>query len=264
MTDDPNILFVSPKRGGILQSSGFLDLKSLIALNRTCKANALDELSLIVLIENEITRSHGVQTMEEAIEYWRNVCRSKSLLKQWLERDRSCSSTVVSIKVTHHMLSCALPYEVMFSKMIRIVPTQSERLRLISEKDVLGRTLLHDVAESGNYESLKTALTLYPESERLPALGVTTRHGSNVLHCVADSNNIECIKAVLSLYPESQHLEAANMQNTNGETMLDIMDAKTREAIVEWLSKSEETNRTMEWIHSTFFVSPKQVRMRLL
>ena len=47
-------LFAAPKQGGIVQSSGFLDLKSLVALGRTCKSNALDELSLIPLIENEM------------------------------------------------------------------------------------------------------------------------------------------------------------------------------------------------------------------
>ncbi len=52
-----------------MQSSGFLDLRSLVALSRTCKAHAYDELSLIIFIENELTRNHGVQTMEDAIDY---------------------------------------------------------------------------------------------------------------------------------------------------------------------------------------------------
>ncbi len=90
----PTILFVSPKRGGILQSSGFLDLPSLMALSETCKSNALDALSLIQLIENEIMRYHGsVQTMEEAIVVWRQVCAygpygrlASPLLKEWLDR----------------------------------------------------------------------------------------------------------------------------------------------------------------------------------
>ena len=49
------VLFASQKQGGILQSSGFLDLKSLMALGRTAKSNAFDELSLIRLIEHELT-----------------------------------------------------------------------------------------------------------------------------------------------------------------------------------------------------------------
>ncbi len=78
-------LFVSPKQGGILQSSGFLDLKSLCALNRTAKSNMIDELSIILLIENELTRSHNVQTVEEAMALWKNVYScSNSLLKAGL------------------------------------------------------------------------------------------------------------------------------------------------------------------------------------
>ncbi len=79
---DNFIIFSAPKRGGIVQSSGLLDLKSLMALNRTCKTNMIDELSLILLIENEITRNHGVETMEEAIEFWQEVCSENPLLKQ--------------------------------------------------------------------------------------------------------------------------------------------------------------------------------------
>ncbi len=82
----PTVLFVAPKQGGILQSSGFLDLKSYLALSQTCKAHAFDELSLIQLIESEITLRHGCQTLEEAIDFLVNVV-SRPLLKKWLERD---------------------------------------------------------------------------------------------------------------------------------------------------------------------------------
>ncbi len=34
-----DFLFTSPMQGGILQSSGFLDLKSLVSLSRTAKVN---------------------------------------------------------------------------------------------------------------------------------------------------------------------------------------------------------------------------------
>ncbi len=88
------------------------------------------------------------------------------------------------------------------------LPTQSERLRLISEKDALGRTLLHDAAKSGDCESLKTALTLYPESERLQAVRMQDQSGSTVLHDAAISKSSECIKIILSLYLESESLHA--------------------------------------------------------
>ncbi len=80
-------IFAAPKQGGILQSSGFLDLRGLIALSRTAKAHAFDELSLIMLIENEITRRHAARTMEKAITFLRYLYCERPLLRQWLERD---------------------------------------------------------------------------------------------------------------------------------------------------------------------------------
>ena len=276
-TDQPNILFMSPKRGGILQSSGFLDLKSLMALNRTCKANMIDEQSLILLIENELTRNHGVQTMEKALDFWRKMCHRYSMLKPWLERD----SNSKSMKITIFNLLDASRYEVMLGKMLRAVPTQSERLQLLSEKDAHGRTLLHNTAISGHFKSLKTILSVYPESERLRAVNVQDCKGWTVLHCaalsgnfesiqtildvypeaerlqtldmhneygeivlhrVAESNNIECIKAVLSLYPESERLQAANRQDAMEFTVLDNMKPETRDSIVKWLSQQSENS----------------------
>ena len=66
-------LFAAPKQCGILQSSGYLDLGCLMALSLTAKANALDELSLIQLIEHEITRNRRVRTIDEAVALWRDV-----------------------------------------------------------------------------------------------------------------------------------------------------------------------------------------------
>ncbi len=213
------ILFAAPKRGGILQSSGFLDLKSLMALSQTCKSNALDELSLIQLIENEMTRKHGVVTMQEAIDFWTKVSsRENPLLKQWLERDgcgRSSSSSsivndVESITITHDMLSAALPYEAMFVKMLRAVPTHSERLQLVSRKcEWTEVTLLHSVAEAGHLESLKAILALYAgESERLQAVGMRDSNGCNVLHFATYSGNAESIRLILTLYSETERLLA--------------------------------------------------------
>ncbi len=80
-----SILFISPKRGGILQSSGFLDLKSLVALGQTAKSNVLDELSFIIFIESELTRHHNIKTMKEAITLLEKVFAS--LVRPWLTRD---------------------------------------------------------------------------------------------------------------------------------------------------------------------------------
>ncbi len=250
-----------------MQSSGFLDLKSLMALGQTCKAHALDEQSLILLIEHEATRYHGVETMDEVIEFWRKIYRGRPLLKRWLERDYSSSSnsnrtnsTAESMQVTRNMVSDALPYEVMFVKMLRTVPTESERLQLVSERDSLGMTLLHraawtnriecikvilalypDEAErlqavkgrdtfrwtvlhyaasSGNPDLIQLILVLYPESERLQSLNMKNNDDWTVLHCVAHSGDLVCIKIILSLYPESELLQAVNTQNRRGGTVL--------------------------------------------
>ncbi len=260
ITDHPTTLFVSPKRGGILQSSGFLDLKSLMALSRTCKANAFDELSLTLFIENEITRYHGVDTMEEAIVFCRKLYR-RPLLRRWLERDYE------PIQV-----SIATRYEVMLAKMLRVVPTESERYQLVSEKDKPGGgALLHDAAKLGNPESIRTVLALYPESERLQVLDLEDNYGETALYCAALLGNfkLHCIhfKTLLAVYPESERLQALNRRTTHlsetvlhlgarskveviknllsyGRTVLDNMNEETRNSIMNWLSQSENSDRS--------------------
>ncbi len=207
------ILFAAPKHGGILQSSGFLDLKSLMALNRTGKVNAFDELSLTLFIENEITRSREVNTKEEAIAFCRMVYR-RPLLRQWLERDYE------SIQVSREMLSIATRYEVMLAKMLRTVPTDSEQSQLLSEQGPLGRTLLYSVAESGNSESLKAILALYPESERSKVVSRKDGYGWTVLHCAARTGNPESIQFLLALYPDRGHFNAVKRQDRLGNTTL--------------------------------------------
>ncbi len=195
-------LFVSPKRGGILQSSGFLDLKSLMALSRTCKANMIDEQSLTLFIESEITRQHGVDTMEEAIDFLRNIYRWSSF-KRWLQRDYQ------SILVSKGMLSFATLYEVMLAKMLRTVPTESERYQLVSEKDKHGGgTLLHYVTRSRNPESIRTVLALYPESEHLNALSLQDNDGRTVLHCAVIYSHVESTKLILTSFPAEERLQA--------------------------------------------------------
>ncbi len=57
-------------------------------------------------------------------------------------------------------------FAVMCVKMLHSVP-ESDRLRFVSEQDWLGMTLLHRVASSGNIETIKAILDVYPESDRL-------------------------------------------------------------------------------------------------
>ena len=280
----PTILFVSPRQGGILQSSGFLDLPSLMSLSRTCKAHALDELSLIQLIENEITRNHKCHTMEEAIYLLRRVYRV-SQLKRWLERNvgHQHAKSTISIIVRRDMLSVAVRYEVMFTKMLRAIPeyerlpmmrertryggtllhaaarwgnvvsiqlilalypSESERLKAVSMQDTYARrTVLHYVAQSGSFECFEAILALYPESQLLSALSMRDRYGGSVLRRAAQANNIEMIQTILSLYPESERQPVLDQKAHNGLTVLDEMDGKTRGSIVEWLSRPESSGQ---------------------
>ncbi len=200
------VLFASPKQGGILQSSGFLDLKTLMALGRTAKSNAFDELSLIQLIEDELaTQNPGVHTLEEAIAFWKNLYDVYPLWRQWLERNHE-SVTVV----TRDMLSGAViqRYDVMFAKMLRTVPA-SEHIQMVSQHESYDTTLLHCAARSGNLNSINTAcintiLALYPESEHLQAVLTLDWHQKTVFHFAASSGNLQCINALLDLFPRSE------------------------------------------------------------
>ncbi len=132
--------------------------------------------------------------------------RRSARLKQWLERaDPSIAAKPpIQAIVTREMLTDAMLYEVMLAKMLRTVPTLSERLQLAQgHYDTTGRLVtsaLHDAAKSGNHESLRVILSLYPsESERLYAVRKQEGQGCTVLHLAATSKDIECIKTILSL-----------------------------------------------------------------
>ncbi len=160
------LLFVGPKQGGILQSSGFLNLQSLMSLSRTCKAHALDELSLTLLIDNEITRNHQVFTLEEAIHFLKRVCQ-KPLLRQWIAGVRIGQS----IGLTRQLLFEAVCYDVMLVKMLRATP-ESFRSQFLNhhQRNEFESTLLHRAALSDNPESIKAILAFYPESQRFSGL----------------------------------------------------------------------------------------------
>lgn len=209
------LLFVAPKQGGILQSSGFLNLKSLMSLGLTCKAHALDELSLILLIENEITRNHQVSTMEEAIHFLKRVCQ-RPLLRQWIAGNR----TGQSISLTRQLLFEAVCYDVMLVKMLRAIPESFRSQFLNHQRNEFESTLLHRAALSDNPESIKALLAFYPESQRIQALSEKDRSGSTVLHCAAISGNTETIQTVLSAYPESQRFDAVCAQDRSNQTVL--------------------------------------------
>lgn len=219
------ILFTSPKRGGLMQSSGFLNLKSLIALSHTAKSNALDELSLVLLIENEMTRNHKVQTMEEAITFLKTVYRNP-VRRTWLEGDHrhrfstTTQTDSASITLTRDMILEAVRYDVMLTKMLRTIP-ESQRLQMVNQRDFYGSTLLHDAARSGNFASIKVLLDLYPQSQHWHVVSKKGSLGMTVLHHATFSGNCESVRFILALYPETeQRIQAVSVQDEHGRTAL--------------------------------------------
>lgn len=237
----PTALFVSPKQGGILQSSGFLDLKSLMALNLTCKAHALDELSLTLLIENEITRSHGVSSLEEAIDLLHDLFRIPCL-KQWL--NRTVDRTDASIMPTQDTMIEVVCYEVMLVKMLKTLP-ESQRLQIVRELDEYDKTLLHYAADAGNPESIHFMLSVLPKSEHIHVVSKQDTYGWSVLHYAAKSGNLQSIMAILAVYPEPQHEQLLTPEAWVGITPLHRVfgskEVDTIEAILCMLTESQRT-----------------------
>ncbi len=191
-------LFASPKKGGLLQSSGLVDLPSLMRLSQTCKASAIDEQSLILLIENEVTRNHKCQTIEEAIAFWVSVCQKHSLLRLWLERDSS-AELMTNTSVAQDMVREAVSYEVMFVKMLRNAPT-SNRLEIVNNPRW---DLLHLAACFGNIEGVKYVLSLYPESQRLEVMNA--RDSLERMCCIGLQNRKMLNRFSVSIQLRSAH-----------------------------------------------------------
>ena len=249
------ILFCAPKQGGIMQSSGFLDLKSLMALGLTCKANMYDELSLIVLIENEITRDHGASTMEEAIAFWRTVS-SNPWLRQWFNRDWTVAASE-SIAVTPRMLSEATCYDVMMAKMLRTDALhraaffgniesirdilsfypEPQQAQAVMMRDRSGGNVLHYAARAYSLQTnIHYFLDLLSESHQcLQALNMTDRSGRIVLHYAAQSGNAESVKTILALYPESHHSQILAMQDIYGGSIMHHAAESGNSEIVRFL-----------------------------
>ena len=188
-----------------------------MALSHTCKAHALDELSLILWIENEVTRNHGVQTMEEAIAFCKGMYHPHSRWRPWLV----CSDPHF-FRVTGNLLmgAVSLHYDAMLAKLLQTIRTESRRIRMVNERDLDGYNLLQYAARTSNVECIKAILSVYPESMRLQALSTQSKDGRAVLHFAVLAGNLAAVDLILALYPESEHLQAVTMRDANGGTPL--------------------------------------------
>ncbi len=194
-------LFAAPKQGGILQSSGFLDFKSLMVLRRTAKATMFDEISLIQSIENELTTRHQVRTIEEALAFWRTVYGNLDL-EDWIQ-PRGTPMIIPSFDV----MRGAVKYEVMLTKMLRLDP---KCVQTLNEQCFSGFTILHSATTSPcNTASVKAILNMVPESQRLQIVSKQCKSmHCNPLHWVS---NLEPVIAVLEMLPASDRSHVMSM-----------------------------------------------------
>ncbi len=216
--DSPNkmlhtILFGPPKQGGILQSSGFLDLKDLMTLKRTAKAHAFDEQSLIQLIENEVTRDHNCHTVEEAIAFCKTTWR-QPWFKGWLYRSTSSVATP-------GQLVCALENDVMFRRMFNSIP-EAQIFHILMEKDVL-----HGVADSGRSEYIHLIFSKLSKEEGVNALLMKrTRDGATIVH--SSIHHFRVLEACLAHCPKALCFEVLSKKDNNGWTLLHLAAQRRR------------------------------------
>lgn len=278
-------LLVSPKHGGILQSSGFLDLRSLMALNRTAKVNALDRSSLILFIEHEITTYYHIRDREHPLTLLKYIY-SRPLLKQWLERDHT---TAQSIPI-RDMLSEGAVYDVMLKKMFRLIPP-SQRVQTIEMRDEFGRTVLHCAAAALNPESIRYILALLSDSQYLHATKALDQIEKNVLHHAAgsyerslgwftefQSSRAQSIKTILNGLPESERMKIGSTCDWCGVTALhdasrmgDLHSVKELLAIYpksqhsQMVNMQDQTGRTvLDYALRSFSLELVQFFVRLL
>ena len=242
---------MAPKQGGILQSSGFLTLKSLMSLHLTCKANAFDELSLILLIENELTRHHRhVKTVNEAIDFWKRVYYNL-WLKQWFV----CGSIVIESEEMmarkEDVMYEAVRYEVMLDKMLRTIP-ESQRANIVIQPLTSRRPILHSAARAGYHDSIHTILSLVPAAERLRIVSepCSSLDKSTVLHLAAASGNLECVRTMVALYPESERFRAVWARDICQHTVLFMAAASVILELIKYIltlfPESEQRLQIME------------------
>ena len=84
---------------------------------------------------------------------------------------------------------------------------------------MFGAIALHFAAKSGNVESLKFILSLYPESDLFRIVCLTDCYEQTVLHHAGESDG-EIVKYIMSLLSESQRFQIVKMKDMCGSTLL--------------------------------------------
>lgn len=96
--------------------------------------------------------------------------------------------------------------------------------------------LLRPAAISGDFESVKTILSFYPESERLGALTNEALFEPSILNYMRDSLNFKSLTTLLELLPKHQHLDALQSMRIRNSAVnfllkFEVMKLKANEFI---------------------------------
>ncbi len=107
------------------------------------------------------------------------------------------------------MVAPAARYEVMLTKMLRVVQEHTHRLRVVDRRDKSGSTALHYAASAGTTESIKLILSLYPAPKSwFQTMCKCDNAGRGAWHCAAVSDNPETIKFMLGSLSMEQRVKA--------------------------------------------------------
>jgi ankyrin repeat protein len=128
-------------------------------------------------------------------------------------------------------------------------------LAAIKEKNVQGKSVLHIAASSGDVQTTKAILEIYPEDQRLAAINQKDIDGVNVLHEAAFSSNSHVFDTILGVYTPKRRLTAIRQKdNTEGWNVLHYAACSGDVATVAAILKEFPKNQCFA------FVNEKDIR----
>lgn len=236
-------LFASPKRGGVLQSSGFLVLKRWLERDGSTAASMIHIKDMLFeALRYEVMLEKMLRTLPEPERFkfvneqnrygwtvlqgaalWGNIASFETILALYPEPQRKqalCTHVEEQRTLLHCVTNRGDSGDSEFIHKILALYPESERLQVARICNIEGRTALHHVAESGDIECVRSILSLYPESDRLQAICAQDQYGWTVLHYAMNSRSIECIELLLALHSASEYVQVLNMVNIKGDTAL--------------------------------------------
>lgn len=204
-----------------LQKSGLLDLRSLIALNRTAKGNAYNLESWQILIENEIITSVEFKDLVDAKDFVKKIW-NKQVLKNWLNRQHALPSDELT-ELAIAALPKALDYNSMLTKILQALPPN--RLDTLVTSLSGGRELSqHELLrELIKLSHLDVIINTFSDTEKKTLLSYKDNKGNCLIHLASMFHNSIPLKRLIEFYPQTEWLAIVQTKNDNGETPLDLL-----------------------------------------